>query len=143
MEILKQLLASEKITIENLESEVQNLGFDPNNITDDDALKIVEKLKDRQKSKLSKTNKKQMATPLDNATNKAVQQTDAIVKQYQDLAEKVAEAKSVKILKIIEDIPNLTTTRVKELLESSGNLDFFLDPIADIQDDILSKFGIE
>jgi thioester reductase-like protein len=143
MEILKQLLASEKISIENLESEVQNLGFDPANLSDDDALKIVEKLKEKQKSKLSKNNKKQMATPLDNATNKAVQQTDAIVKQYQDLAEKVAEAKSLKILKIIEDIPNLTTNRVKELLESSGNLDFFLNPTENIQDDILSKFGIE
>lgn len=150
MELLKQLLASEKITVPNLEAEVKALGFDPDNISDDDALKIVDKLKQQHNSKISKTGKKPSTIPtpstpnLEAATEKAVKQVDAMVSQYQQLADKVVDAKSAKIIAIIEEIPNATMARVRQLLDDTeGNLDFFLTPIDDVQTNFLSKFGIE
>ncbi|MBW4450719.1 MAG: hypothetical protein KME38_28805 [Spirirestis rafaelensis WJT71-NPBG6] len=148
MELLKQLLAESKTIIADLPAEVRALGFDPDNLTDDDTLKIAEILKSRQGSKMTtpaKNTKNSLpATPTEKATEKAVQKVDAMVSQYQQLADKVVEAKSNKIIEIIEDIPNATMARVRQLLDDSeGNLDFFLTPIEDVENNFLNRFGIE
>jgi hypothetical protein len=148
MELLKQLLAESKLTFPDLAAEVRSLGYDPDNLTDDDTLKIADLLKSKQGSKMTtpaKNSKNALpSNPTEKATEKAVQKVDAMVNQYQQLADKVVEAKSAKIIGIIEDIPNATMARVRQLLDDSeGNLDFFLTPIEDVESNFLSKFGID
>ena len=149
MELLKQLLKADKINIPNLEDEVRALGYDPGNLTDDDTLNIAGKLKEKFSSKLAKNGNKKLAQnkpdvqPLEVVTDKAVKQVDSMVARYQALADKVVESKAEKIIKIIEDIPNATMARVRQLLDDSdGNLDFFLNPLEDVESNFLSKFDI-
>ena len=148
MELLKQLLAESKIVISDLAAEVRSLGYDPDNLTDDDTLKIADLLKSKQGSKMT-TPAKNVKNALpsnsaEKATEKAVQKVDAMISQYQQLADKVVEVKSNKIIEIIEDIPNATMARVRQLLDDSeGNLDFFLTPPELVEENFLSKFGID
>ncbi len=147
METLKQLLAESKVIITDLAAQVRSLGYDPANLTDDDVLKVADLLKSQHGSKMTKNGKNSIPTvptPTEKATQKAVQQVDAMVAQYQQLADKVVDAKSAKILGIIEDIPNATMARVRQLLDDSeGNLDFFLTPPEDVEANFLARFGIE
>lgn len=145
MELLKQLLATAKVTVANLETEVKALGFDPVNLSEADAVTVAEKLKVTYSTKaLNGCKKSQSNLPVEIATDKAVAKVDAMVNQYQQLADKVVEVKSSKIIAIIEDIPNATMNRVRQLLDDSeGNLDFFLNSVEDVQTAFLSKFNIE
>jgi major membrane immunogen (membrane-anchored lipoprotein) len=119
MELLKQLLAESKLSFTDLTAEVQALGYDPDNLTDDETLKIADLLKSRQGSKMTtpaKNTKNALpSNSAEKATDKAVQKVDAMVSRYQQLADKVVEAKSAKIIEIIEDIPNATMARVRQL----------------------------
>lgn len=143
MELLKQLLATAKITIPDLETEVKALGFDPSNISEADAINIADKLKVSYTNKTLKPSKKQPLT-VEVVTEKAAKANKSIIQTYQTLADKVVEHDANKILTIIESIPNATMERVRELLDDSeGNLDFFLNPVEDVQATFLSKFGVE
>lgn len=150
MELLKQLLTADELNIPNLEDEVRALGYDPANLTDDDTLNIAGKLKEKFSSKLAKNGNKKLVQPkpqpqpLEIATDKAVKEVDNIVSKYEALANKVVESKSSKIIKIIEDIPNATMARVRQLLDDSeGNLDFFLNSTEDVEAAFLAKFDID
>lgn len=152
MQLLKQLLQADNVEILNLEDEVRALGFDPSSLSDDDALTVAIKLKEKHANKISKSRSKKgeklESTPsnlsVEVATDKAVKKVDAMVQQYQTLADKVVESKSTKIIEIIENIPNATMSRVRQLLDDSeGNLDFFLNTVDDVETSFLSKFGIE
>ena len=144
MELLKQLLTESKITVPDLEREVKALGFDPTKLSDSDALVIADKLKTMYSGKSLKGSKKQSNLSLELVTDKAAKANKSIVQTYQTMADKVVEHDANKILTIIEDIPNATMNRVRELLnDSEGNLDFFLNSIEDVQTNFLSKFGID
>ena len=152
MQLLKQLLQADNVEILNLEDEIKALGFDPSNLSDDDALTVAAKLKEKHANKLSKSRGKKSDKSevipgnlsVEVATDKAVKKVDEIVAQYQTLADKVVTKKSDAIIAIIENIPNATMSRVRQLLDDSeGNLDFFLNEIDDVETNFLSKFGIE
>lgn len=147
METLRQLLKEAKVNIPDLEAEVRALGYDPVQLTDDDVLKIADLLKSKHGCKITKNVKNsQPANPTqtEKATEKAAKTNASIVATYQNLSNKVVERDAAKIVTIIENIPNATMSRVRELLgDSEGNLDFFLNPVEDVESNFLSKFGIE
>jgi ABC-type transporter Mla subunit MlaD len=148
MNLLNQLLQNDNLQIPNLEDEVKALGYNPENLSDDDTLTLASKLKEKFSSKLSKNRQKTKPMnndkPIEIATDKAAKQVDAIVSQYKNLADKVVERKSTEIIQIIENIPNATMNRVRQLLDDSeGNLDFFLKETGDVESAFFSKFNIE
>lgn len=153
MELITRLLQDENIEVSNLADEIKSLGFNPDNINDKDALTVVSKLKAKYgKDKPTKNGKGKLsnAVPvnpeisIEVATDKAVKQVDAMITKYQDMADTVATKKAEKIIGIIENIPNATMARVRQLLDDSdGNLDFFLNETSNLEQNFFSKFNID
>lgn len=154
MELITRLLQDENIEVTNLADEIKALGFNPDNINDKDALTVVSKLKAKyskdkgtkngKAGKLSNSVPVSPETSIEVATDKAVKQVDAMITKYQDMADTVATKKAEKIIGIIENIPNATMARVRQLLDDSdGNLDFFLNETSNLEQNFFSKFDIE
>lgn len=154
MELITRLLQDENIEVTNLADEIKSLGFNPDNINDKDALTVVSKLKAKyskdKATKNGKAGKLSNSVPvspeisIEVATDKAVKQVDAMITKYQDMADTVATKKAEKIIGIIENIPNATMARVRQLLDDSeGNLDFFLNETSNLEQNFFSKFDID
>ena len=157
MELLRQLLQEEKLTIQDLEGEVKALGFDPTNITDDQVGQVFDKLRVKYKAnKLGKSTVGAIAkhnaispveflkTDLGRGLREANSELDQMTLTIQEVVDTVVETKAQSMFSLIRSIPQLTTNRVKDLIEASnGDMTFFRQSSDELKASLLSEFGIK
>lgn len=170
MELLNQLLSADNISVSNLESEVTALGYDPQTLTDTQAMEVVAKIKAKN-GKLAKSNGKGKTTKatkppandlnrdnrtdrtpttnnglgqsLGHAVNQSVQEVQIIQTGVKVAKQKIVTAKANEMLDEIADIPNATLQEFSKLAaQHSANPVFFQQRTDEISESILSAFGI-
>lgn len=157
MELLRQLLQEEKLTIQDLEGEVKALGFDPTNITDDQVGQVFDKLRVKYKAnKLGKSTVGAIAkhnaispvealkTDLGKGLREVNSELDQMTLTIQEVVDTVVETKAKSMFALIKSIPQLTSSRVKHLIETSnGDMNFFRQSPDELKASLLSEFGIK
>lgn len=157
MELLKQLIESEKLTIPDLEAEVRGFGFNPENLTPEETNLIFEQLSTKYKNnkpskKIAGAIAKQGAvspveflkTDLGKGLREVNAELDQLTLTVQEVVDTVVESKAQLMFSLIRSIPQLTSGRVKELIEASnGDMRFFRQSSTDLKASLLSNFGIE
>jgi hypothetical protein len=143
MELLKQLLAAEKINVPNLEKELKALGYS-GELTDDKAQEAFEKLKAKFGSKLAK-NKGTIApeSAIDAVADAAALRVKSMVQNAESFAARTAEKNATKIIEIVQSIPDLTLARVRQLASEADDLGFFRGEIEDFETAFAAKFDFE
>lgn len=157
MELLKQLIESEKLTIPDLDAEVRDLGFNPETLTTEETNLIFEQLSTKYKS--SKPSKKSagaiakhnaispveaLKTDLGKGLREVNAELDQMTLTIQEVVDTVVETKAQSMFSLVKSIPQLTSGRVKELIEASnGDMTFFRQSSSDLKESLLSEFGIK
>jgi hypothetical protein len=141
MNMLKQLLKEAGIKIANLDARVRELGYDPDNLSDNDTLALVELLKG---SSLAPTSSQ---TNLDSPSMDAlivdkVRELDKLKTTYSRVATKVADAKAAEIVAIVNSIPDLTYSRVTQMLKDSPDVNTFRQSAEELETALLRSFGV-
>ena len=157
MDSLRKLLQQEKIPVQDLETKVRSLGFDPQNLTDSQVEAVFEKLKLESKNdKLQKSHSGAIAkhdaispvdslkTDLGRGLREVNAELDQMTATVQEVVDTVVETKAQSMFSLIKSIPQLTSGRVKQLIETSnGDMTFFRQSPADLKASLLSEFGIK
>lgn len=169
MELLKQLLAADKVKVPNLEDEVRALGYDPTQLGEDDAMKLAGELKAKFAKSITRSSKKTTNQPVkkqsgdldrsertdrtpvisfDQAMRQAAHQSfeevESVLDGVRDAKNRVATAKANEMLNEIADIPNATLSEFTKLAgDYKANPEFFRERGKETTNSILQSFGIE
>jgi outer membrane murein-binding lipoprotein Lpp len=172
MELLKQLLSADNIVIQDLETEVSMLGYDPTALTDAQAMEAATKLKAKAGKAITKSNGRGKATKiqpkepqqtlnrdtrtdrtpsvnnglgqsLNHAVSQSVEEVQIIQSGVKAAKDKIVAAKANEMLDQIADIPNATLQEFSKLAaQHSGNPTFFRERTEEVTQSILASFGI-
>ena len=157
MELLKQLIEDERINIPDLEAEVRGFGFNPENLTPEETNLIFEQLSTKYKNnKPSKKSASAIAkqgavspveflkADLANGLREVNSELDQMTITIQEVVDTVVETKAQSMFGLIKSIPQLTSSRVKQLVDASnGDMIFFRQSPAELKASLLHEFGIK